>query len=205
MGYYSTRNALRKMGDEERINWLTRHTANNRSVFSKRGVIDWCFPESSFVKMLTPESEKRWGQAIIGYQTNQWTTKLGESLLEEALRLLGKEPVRVQQRQQGENGKHLVPDFETADALYECKARTYTTKGTAGEKILGTPWKYSDCYRLYGKPLYIMCMANQEAEADNDFCVFNTNSEVRQRQLEFWEREAGIRFIKFTDLLKKIV
>lgn len=130
--------------------------------------------------------------------------KTRETLLKEALEYLGQNPVRICHKQQGENGKYLLPDWETEQCLYECKARTYTTTGTAGEKILGAPWKYSDCYSLYGKPLNIVCMAFQEAEAENDFCLFDSDSPIRKRLLEYYEREAGIKYIKFSDLLKQL-
>ena len=171
----------------------------------KPKVLDWCFPSSTFSSRLDAEREKRWGTRVIGYNTNQWTTKLGESILEEALGLLGRNPVRIRERKNGENGKDLVPDFETDEALYECKARTYTTTGTAGEKILGTPWKYSECKHLYGKPFYLVCLAFQENEATSEFCVFDTTSGVRRRMLDFYEKEAGVKYIKFTDLLKEIL
>lgn len=184
---------------------LRRKDSTTSLLLSQHGVIDWCIPTSRFVAGLTAEKERKWGQALVGYETNQWTTKLGESLLEESLRLLGEKPVRItKNRQQGENGKVLLPDYDSHSALYECKARTYTTTGTAGEKILGTPWKYSDCFRLYGKPLFIVCMAYQEQEAMDDFCIFDTSSSVRKEMLQFYEKSAGIRYIKFTDILKRL-
>ena len=175
------------------------------NILLKPNVIDWCLPNSKFVSTLTVAKEKQWGTRVIGYTTNQWTTKCGESILEETLMRLGKNPVRIRDKKQGENGKCLVPDFETDEALYECKARTYTTTGTAGEKILGTPWKYSDCYKLYKKPLYIVCMAYQEKEAVEEFKLFDTKSPVRRRILQCFEKDANVTFIKFTDLLKMIV
>uniref|UniRef100_A0A6C0H6F4 Uncharacterized protein n=1 Tax=viral metagenome TaxID=1070528 RepID=A0A6C0H6F4_9ZZZZ len=173
------------------------------SILLRAGCIDWCFPDSNFVKSLSPQSEKTWGTSVIGYTTNQWTTKLGETLLKETLEGLGESPRRIVKRQAGENGKHLIPDWETTNGLYECKARTYTTTGTAGEKVLGSPWKYSDCRELYNKPLYIVCMAYQQQEAEDDFKLFGSQSPIRQRLLEYYQREAGIQYIRFTDLLKR--
>jgi len=176
-----------------------------KGILNRKHVLDWCFPSSKFVNSLSPIKEKRWGKSLLGYNTNQWTTKCGEKMLEDVLIRLGKNPRRLKQTRKGENGKHLVPDFETDDALYECKARTYTTSGTAGEKILGTPWKYSECHKLYKKPLYIVCMGYQEIEAEKEFCLFKTDSVVRKKILQCFENDANIKFIKFTDLLKLLL
>lgn len=205
-----TRLQVRNLSDEQRIvrirdNLINQNLSPKPQYLLRNNVINWCFPTSRFSREMTAKKEKKWGQGILGYTTNQWTTKLGESVLEETLRCLGKNPRRIQNRQKGESGKELVPDFETDDALYECKARTYTTTGTAGEKILGTPWKYSNCYDLYKKPLYIVCMAYQEKEAQDDFCLFDTKLESRKKMIECYEKEANIRYIKFTDLLKQLI
>ena len=56
------------------------------------------------------------------------------------------------------------PDWETEDAIWEVKTRNWSVPGTAGEKILGVPYKYSDVPELYGKPLKIVCVAYQEWE-----------------------------------------
>jgi hypothetical protein len=191
----------------EKLKRKLKHKGARQGILSKKNVLDWCFPSSTFVKRLSPCQEKKWGMSLLGYKTNQWTTRCGESILEDALLRLDKNPKRLDKKTQlkGENGRHLVPDFETDDALYECKARTYTTTGTAGEKILGTPWKYSECFKLYKKPLYIVCMGYQEKEAENDFCLFNTKSHVRKQLLDCFERQANIKFIKFTDLLKQLL
>ena len=203
-----TRSRVKLLTDEQRIERIKENIElmpNKPTYLLKSNVVNWCFPNSRFSLRITAQREKSWGQSILGYETNQWTTKLGESILEETLRCLGKNPRRIQKRQKGESGKELVPDFETDDALYECKARTYTTTGTAGEKILGTPWKYSNCYELYKKPLYIVCMAYQEKEAQEDFCLFDTKLETRKKMIECYEKEAKIRYIKFTDLLKQLI
>lgn len=197
-----------KISTEQKIK-LIREELNKRlpknSILLKPGCIEWSFPDSKFVKALGPKSEKTWGISMIGYTTNQWTTKLGETLLQETLQALGECPTRIGKRQIGENGKQLIPDWETSNGLYECKARTYTTTGTAGEKILGSPWKYSDCRDLYNKPLYIVCMAYQQQEAENDFKLFGSKSQIRQRWLDYYLREAGIQYIRFTDLLSRVI
>lgn len=169
----------------------------------KTGVLEWLFNEKSYINKIDKKSELDWGHSIIGYKTNQWTTKFGERCLYEILELMDLNPRRIENRMKGENGKELVPDWMADDALYECKARTYTTTGSAGEKILGTPDKYKECYRLYKKPLKIVCMGYQEKEAEDDFCRFNPKSEEGKKMLDFYKREFNIEYIKATELLKR--
>ena len=66
-----------------------------------------------------------------------------------------------------EKKNHYLPDWETDDAIWEVKTRNWNTPGTAGEKVLGVPYKYSDIPRLYGKPLKIVLVAYQEHEFIN--------------------------------------
>ena len=174
---------------------------NKVSYLNKQYVLEWLFADKSFIKSLTPKFEKEWGQKTIGYKTNQWTTKLGESILHDILTINNKYPEKIVDKKRGENGKRLDPDRDAVDGLYENKTRTYTVTGTAGEKILGTPLKYCECYKLYEKPLYIVCMAYQEVEAIKDFKLFDTTAPERMKILEFIETELHIKFIRATDML----
>jgi len=177
----------------------------NLEFLSKQNVVEWLFGDPKFVKSLTKEKEDRWGRELIGYNTNQWTTRLGENVLKEILLLSGDAPQRIKTPLKGMNAKKLLPDFETQDALYENKARTYQTTGTAGEKILGTPLKYCECYKLYKKPLNIICMAYQEKEADESFHLFTPKSAELKKLLDFYEKEFNIKYVKATDMLKKLI
>lgn len=172
---------------------------------NKPGVLEWLYGEPDFIQKLTKESENEWGCNLIGKKSNQWTTILGEYVLEDILRLLKKNPRKIQQPQKGKNGKKLDPDRETDTELYECKARNYTTTGTAGEKILGCPIKYAEVSRLYGKPLTIVCMAYQQKEAEKDFMLFASESELSielKSQLQFWKEHFQICFARATDLFE---
>lgn len=171
----------------------------------KPGVLEWLLGEPSFIKGLNPVTEKQWGISTSNVVSNQWTTKLGESILCEMLHLLHTRPRRISKPRVGHNNKRLLPDFTTTHALYENKARTYTTTGTAGEKILGTPIKYIECKRLYKKPLFIVCMAYQEVEADRDFHLFDPQSPELIDILNMYKTKYGIQFIRASDLLQQIV
>jgi hypothetical protein len=178
---------------------------DNVEFLKKRNVLEWLFADPKFVSKLKKRDEDLWGKRTIGYETNQWTTKLGESILWEILYLLGKNPTRVKVPQKGMNEKRLMPDFEGDDGMYENKARTYTTSGTAGEKILGTPLKYCEIPRLYKKPLYIVCMAYQEIEADKYFHLFDPMSEELVDILDHFSAKRQINYVKATDLLTQII
>ena len=97
--------------------------------------------------------EKKIGNSLIRETNNkQWTTKLGEQLVADTLKKMGKivsKPKKIQK---------YLPDLETPEYIYEVKTRSWTTPGTAGEKVLGTPIKYSEIPKLYGKPLIIICV-----------------------------------------------
>ena len=94
------------------------------------------------------------------------------------------------------------PDWETEDGIYEAKTRNWTTSGTAGEKILGVPYKYSEVPIYYGKPLYIVVIAYQEYEASEKFELFNTSSQQRIDMLKMW-KNMNIQYVKFSNLLEK--
>ena len=75
---------------------------------------------------------------MIGQESNgNWTTLLGENLVHDVLVLRGENP-RKPKRMNG-----YEPDWETDEYIWEVKTRNWTTAGTAGEKVLGTMYKYS--------------------------------------------------------------
>jgi len=171
--------------------------------------VDWCFSDSDFVKNLDKNKEREWGlqqlQTGVDKPTSQWTTKIGEKMVYDVLKVLNKNPRRANNPQKSMNGTRLCPDWETDDALYECKTRTYFTNGTAGEKILGTPWKYMECFDIYKKPLYIVCIGYQEQEAHEKFGLFEPQCNIKKQLLEFYNTKGQIQYLKFTELLKQLL
>tara|TARA_B110000285_G_scaffold36838_2_gene39919 strand:- start:1508 stop:2074 length:567 start_codon:yes stop_codon:yes gene_type:complete len=149
---------------------------------------------------MAKSKEKSWGNLMIGQiSNNQWTTKLGEGLVYDVLKLLGKNPHRPSKK-----GGYL-PDWETDDAIWEVKTRNWTTSGTAGEKVLGTMYKYSDIPRLYGKPLKIVCVAYQEWElSEGNTRVFGDVSEDKQKILTL-VKSMNIEYLKFNDLIQEYI
>ena len=61
---------------------------------------------------------------------------------------------------------HPDLDLETFKEMIEVKTGSYFTTGTAGEKVPGVPWKYSEVPDLYGKPLLIILIGGDKKESD---------------------------------------
>jgi hypothetical protein len=180
-------------------------------------VIQWLYGDLSFL----PEIEKKnkandtkrykvledeWGQNMLEKRRpdlkkhGQWTTKLGEHLTEELLILMGKTPTNPRKI----NG--FAPDTEVVDAIWEAKAQTFNTTGTAGEKILGVPFKYADVPELYGKPLKILCMGCAEKLCREHYGNLegDKSTEKKRRFVEFY-RENGIEWVGATELIEQII
>ena len=143
--------------------------------------------------------EKEWGNRMIGQSNNgNWTTVLGEHMVRDILALRGENPRRP------EHKGGYSPDWETDDYIYEVKTRNWTTSGTAGEKVLGTMYKYSDIPVLYGKPLKIVCIAYQEHELTNGPTrIFGELSENKQKFIDL-AKSMNIEYMKFSDLVKDL-
>lgn len=96
------------------------------------------------------------------------------------------------------------PDFKN---FFEVKCRTYLTTGTAGEKILGTPKKYSKVYLKYKIPLYIILVGYQEKEAVDKFDLFNLNPMNKLHKndiklMNLYYHDFHINYIRSSDLIK---
>lgn len=142
--------------------------------------------------------EKEWGNKIIGSTNNgNWTTLLGETLVFDILKSLGENPRRPERK----NG--YSPDWETDKYIYEVKTRNWTTSGTAGEKVLGTMYKYSDIPLSYGKPLKIICVGYQEYELSNGTTkIFGENLSNRKQAFLQLAKAFDIEYVKFSEFAK---
>lgn len=183
----------------------------------QKQVIQWLFGDLSFLPEIEKKNkttdekiykvlEDKWGQDMLRIRRpdlkldKQWTNKFGEHLCEEIFTLLGKhvsKPV---------NKQHYQPDAEVDDAILEAKAQTFFTSGTAGEKILGSPFKYAEIPELYGKPLKILCMGGAEKVCRESYGNLSGEKSSAQKQkiLECF-REIGIEYIGASDILKSLV
>lgn len=173
----------------ERIKWAT----NNQRVKFKK-IAD------KTVKQQVDEAkkkEKNWGNQMIQQTNNgQWTTKLGENLVYDILKLKGENPIKVVKK----NG--FEPDWETDNYMYEVKTSNWWVDGTAGEKVLGTWIKYQDIPEIYGKPLRIVCVAYQEYELEHGKTpYFGKNITPKTHQVLDLAKTWNIEYIKFSELV----
>jgi len=165
-------------------------------------ILDWTVsnPYKKYNKSQANKIEKNWGNAMIRMKdNNQWTTKLGEYIVSETLKKRGCNTWKPKMI------NHYRPDLETNNFIYEIKTRNWTTSGTAGEKVYGVPYKYSDIPRLYSKPLRIVCVAYQEYELTHgNSNVFGDKiSKEKKEMLDFWKSK-HIEFIPFTTILSDL-
>ena len=145
--------------------------------------------------------EKSWGNKMIGQNNNgQWTTLLGEGLVRDVLELRGENPIKPISK------GGFKPDWETDKYIYEVKTSNWWVDGTAGEKVLGTFIKYQNIPELYGKPLKIVCVANQEDELTNGKTkYFGENITQKTKEILEIAKLWKIEYIKFSDLVFPII
>jgi hypothetical protein len=181
-----------------------------------RQVIMWLFGDLSFL----PEIEKKnktsdtkkyklledeWGRKTLKLKRpdlkldGQWTNKFGEHLCEEIFTLIGKNCTKPVKK------NHYQPDCEVDEYIVEVKASTFYTKGTAGEKILGTPFKYAEVPELYGKPLKIVCIGGAEKECREQYGNLPGEKCSSQKKsfIEFYKQK-GIEYVGATDMLNSL-
>lgn len=183
-------------------------------------VIQWCYEAITPVSLMNTESEKKlkpskeieqnWGNEVIRtIGGKQWTTVLCQDLVMEALIKLGRKNVRKTTAIKSSlRDKKYDPDLECDDYVYEVKGRSWSTPGTAGEKILGVPLKYGELPRLYHKPLQIILVGYQEYEAREKFAfgdlLDSSNQTPELKESLAFYKEHNIEYVAFTDILEKI-
>ncbi len=199
------------------VNKLTTVSDDRIVLLRNKDVLQWLFGDLSFLppiekKNKTQDTKKlkvledEWGRKMLKTRRpdlkldKQWTNKFGEHLCEELLLLLGKtvsKPVKKD---------HYQPDLETEDGIWEAKAETFFTEGTAGEKILGCPFKYAEIPELYEKPLTILCMGGAEKACREQYGNLpGAKTSVQKKKfLEFF-KENRIEYIGATDILKRFL
>ena len=92
------------------------------------------------------------------------------------------------------------------DAIIEAKTQTFYTDGTAGEKILGCPFKYAEIPDLYEKPLKILCMGGAEKVCRERYGNLPGAkcTPQKMRFLDFF-RANQIEYVGATDILKSLM
>lgn len=180
----------------------------------EKTVIQWLFGNLTFLPPIEKKNksadeikykilEDKWGRNVLKIRRpdlkldKQWTNKFGEHIAEEIYTLCKKKVSKPTKKE------HYQPDLEIDDAIIEAKTGTFYTSGTAGEKILGCPFKYAEIPDLYGKPLKILCMGGAEKVCRESYGNLPGEkcSKQKQKFLEFF-RESGIEYIGASDILK---
>jgi hypothetical protein len=150
--------------------------------------------------------EDTWGQTTLKLRRpdlkldKQWTNKFGEHICEEILLLYNHTVSKPK------NINHFQPDLQTETTIWEAKTGTYFTPGTAGEKILGSPFKYADIPTLYEKPLKILCMGGAEQLCRNQYGNLPGSKCTPQKQkfLDFF-KDNQIEFVAASDMLTNLL
>lgn len=196
---------------------INKNTDTNIVLLRNKEVLQWLLGDLSFLPEFEHKNktkdiqtlkvlEDKWGQTIAKSHrpdlklTGQWTTTFGQQICHELYTLLGKH-VKNPVKKSG-----YLPDKEVDDAIIEVKTQTYNTTGTAGEKILGVPMKYSDIPDLYGKPLKILCIGCAEKECRDKYQLFSYEKcTPKRRMLLDTYKTMNIEYIAATDLLKRVL
>jgi hypothetical protein len=185
------------------LNYTNR--IENIKLLKRRDIIQWLYGDLSFLSNNKKDDEDKWGYELMSKikktSNKQWTTNMGQMIGLELLLLRdgsSNVPNKI---------KNYQPDAETPKIICEIKSRTYTTSGTAGEKILGVPLKYAELPTLYKKPVEILCIGYQEKEAKEKFGILKTSKNIiseRTKILEFF-KECKFSYIGATEILNDLV
>jgi hypothetical protein len=189
------------------------------NLIHNKEVIQWLFGDNDFlhtrisgelvttktksrITELLKSEEDKWGRETLHTirpdlrLDKQWTNRFGEYLCSDLYTLQGYTPTKPPIKD------HYQPDLETASDILEAKIQTYYTTGTACEKVLGTPLKYAEVPRLYGKPLTIVCMAGAEMLCRNQYKMMGTDlSPEKEKIINYYKDIMRIKYIGATDIL----
>ena len=91
-------------------------------------------------------------------------------------------------------------DLETKKEMIEVKTGSYFTTGTAGEKVPGVPWKYSEVPDLYEKPLLIILIGGDKKESE----LVCESTPKKEKMKKIWKEEFDITFTCFKKLLNNL-
>jgi len=151
-------------------------------------LVDWI---EGRVKYENLDDEKASISKYYDTSSKMWSSKFGENLVKFLLECQGFD-VETQPIIDG-----FKLDLKTKNAYYEVKTRNYSTPGTIGEKILGTPYRYSNIRT--NKPIYIVVVGFQEREACDKYMLFEPQGN-RGRMIDMWT-SMNIHFVRCSDLL----
>ncbi|AGE50968.1 hypothetical protein PBCVCVB1_770L [Paramecium bursaria Chlorella virus CVB-1] len=193
---------------------INTNTSSTIKILRNIDVLKWIFGNLTFLNIpvnmnrnkgsLCRSIEYDWGCSIVRsirpeFESKQWTTIFGETVAKELYELMGHSvmtdvPVM----------NHLHPDVLTTTHVVEAKTQTYHTTGTAGEKILGTPFKYAEVPDLYGKPLHILCIGAAEKKCREDYGNLGETTGRKKSFIDFY-KSMNIYYVAATDALLSLI
>jgi hypothetical protein len=195
------------------MDFISKIEDPNIVLLQKKEIVQWLFGDMSFLpeiikKNKTADNKKykiledKWGQAIMKLRRpdlkldKQWTNNFGEYICEEIYTLTGNVVSRPVIKE------HHKPDLEVDDAIIEAKTQTFYTDGTAGEKILGCPFKYAEIPDLYGKSLKIVCIGGAEQVCRENYGNLpGLKCSIQKKKFLDFFRENKIEYIGASDML----
>ena len=203
--------------------WLAVHPNTAITRLKNPEVVQWLYGDLSFLPKTTNKTEAKaaedkWGRKVAtsfrpdlncDEEEKQWTTNLGQDICKELYELSGHTVSKLEKKD------HLAPDWETDKVVLEAKTQTFHTTGTAGEKVLGTPFKYAEVPVLYGtkhekkplkKPLKIVCMAGIEKISREQYgnLAGTKTSPEKEKILNFFRDTLKIEYVAATDILNSL-
>ena len=215
-----TRSSVRVKAAMTSVEKICEYIASNTDarivLLRQKEVIQWLCGDLSFLPAIEKKNktadeakykvlEDKWGQDMLKIRRpdlkldKQWTNKFGEHICEEIYILLGKTVTKPEKKE------HYQPDSEVDDAILEAKAQTFYTSGTAGEKILGCPFKYAEIPDIYNKSLKILCMGGAEKVCREQYGNLPGAkcSAQKKKFLDFF-RDNRIEYIGASDVLRTL-
>lgn len=151
--------------------------------------------------LASKEDEDAWGRAALKTYTGKdlkcWSGALGEHVVPVLLRAAGYEV--VPRRRFGA----IKPDVVTPSFVVEIKTQTYHTTGTAGEKIMGVPYKYCDFKARYGLDVVVVCLARADALA-RAYGVLGPATAAQRAHHALWLAQ-GVHFLSIHDLVAMVL
>lgn len=192
---------------------ITKHGNTEIVLLRNKEVLQWIFGDLSFLPDIEKKNKTKdtqtlkalediWGQNVARSHRpdlkldKQWTTTFGQQVCHEIYTLIGKTCKNPRKKE------NFQPDKETEDEIIEVKTQTYNTTGTAGEKILGVPYKYRKIPELYGKPLKILTIGCAEKECRDKYSIFSETNDILAKEFLTFYKSKNIEYIAATDLLR---
>jgi hypothetical protein len=197
--------------------YISYNTNINIVLLRNKEVVQWLFGDLSFLETIEKKNktndekkykllEDKWGRNILKTRRpdlkldKQWTNKFGEHLCEEIYTLIGKKVTKPVKK------NNYQPDCETENFIIEVKTGTFHTSGTAGEKILGCPFKYCEVPDLYSKPLKILCIGGAEKICREQYGNLDgVKCSIQKKKFINFFKDNNIEYVGVTDILKEFI